>query len=289
MFVDGYPDAERRLPCRCTHWLLMSVLGIRLTALRRQPEPGGARETAAAVVGVQGGGAAPRPARPSTLGRQRSGTGVVIDSSGLVLTVGYLILEATSVDLYDGRPASASPRTSSPTITKPASAWCGPRQPLGATPMPLGQQRRTWRSAIPCSCSAATAQLGWTRGQAGQPARVRRLLGVSPPRRPVHDPAARELRRRRAGRPWRAAWSASARCWWPTPPRHEVESPGNMFVPTDALEADPGRSPGSRPSRRARPSLGRRLGPGAWRAGDRAQRRRQRACRQRPACARATS
>jgi S1-C subfamily serine protease len=33
------------------------------------------------------------------LGRQREGTGVVIDSSGLVLTIGYLILEAETVEL----------------------------------------------------------------------------------------------------------------------------------------------------------------------------------------------
>jgi S1-C subfamily serine protease len=35
----------------------------------------------------------------STLGRQREGTGVVIDSSGLVVTIGYLILEAETVEL----------------------------------------------------------------------------------------------------------------------------------------------------------------------------------------------
>ena len=34
-----------------------------------------------------------------TLGRQREGTGVVIDSAGLVLTIGYLILEAETVEL----------------------------------------------------------------------------------------------------------------------------------------------------------------------------------------------
>src|SRR5262245_16331805 len=33
------------------------------------------------------------------LGRQREGTGVVIDSQGLVLTIGYLILEAANVEL----------------------------------------------------------------------------------------------------------------------------------------------------------------------------------------------
>jgi serine protease Do len=41
----------------------------------------------------------------STLGREREGTGVVIDASGLVLTIGYLILEAETVELStaDGR------------------------------------------------------------------------------------------------------------------------------------------------------------------------------------------
>jgi serine protease Do len=40
-----------------------------------------------------------------SLGTQREGTGVVIDSEGLVLTIGYLILEAESVELTtaDGR------------------------------------------------------------------------------------------------------------------------------------------------------------------------------------------
>ncbi len=45
-----------------------------------------------------------------TLGMQREGTGVVIDSEGLVLTIGYLILEAESIELStaDGRAFPAS-------------------------------------------------------------------------------------------------------------------------------------------------------------------------------------
>ena len=41
----------------------------------------------------------------ATLGAQREGTGVVIDANGLVLTIGYLILEAETVELStaDGR------------------------------------------------------------------------------------------------------------------------------------------------------------------------------------------
>ena len=40
-----------------------------------------------------------------TLGPEREGSGVVIDSKGLVLTIGYLIVEAEAVDLVttDGR------------------------------------------------------------------------------------------------------------------------------------------------------------------------------------------
>ncbi len=46
----------------------------------------------------------------STLGPEREGTGIVIDSSGLILTIGYLIQEAETVEVSaaDGRPLTAS-------------------------------------------------------------------------------------------------------------------------------------------------------------------------------------
>ncbi len=37
----------------------------------------------------------------STLGPQREGSGIVIDSSGLILTIGYLIIEAEKVEVVD--------------------------------------------------------------------------------------------------------------------------------------------------------------------------------------------
>lgn len=56
------------------------------------------REANAAVVGVKT--IAVDDARSiETLGRTRQGSGVVIDADGLVLTIGYLILEAEQVDL----------------------------------------------------------------------------------------------------------------------------------------------------------------------------------------------
>lgn len=53
---------------------------------------------AAAVVGVRST-ATPDASSIATLGREREGSGVLIDADGLVLTIGYLILEADHVDL----------------------------------------------------------------------------------------------------------------------------------------------------------------------------------------------
>ncbi len=49
--------------------------------------------------------AVPDARSSQTLGQQREGTGVVIDSSGLVLTIGYLVTEADTIELAtaDGR------------------------------------------------------------------------------------------------------------------------------------------------------------------------------------------
>ena len=39
----------------------------------------------------------------ATLGTQREGTGVVIDKGGLILTIGYLLVEADEVNITDDR------------------------------------------------------------------------------------------------------------------------------------------------------------------------------------------
>src|SRR5262245_24966983 len=47
----------------------------------------------------------PQDARTaSTLGTERRGTGVVIDDSGLVLTIGYLVLEAMEIQIQGAAP-----------------------------------------------------------------------------------------------------------------------------------------------------------------------------------------
>jgi S1-C subfamily serine protease len=85
-----------------TRWLLW-VCCSGITAAHAQ-EPAAEIETIlAAIVGVES--QVPDNARTAkTLGTERSGSGVVIDSSGLIATIGYLILEAasTQVELNDG-------------------------------------------------------------------------------------------------------------------------------------------------------------------------------------------
>ena len=71
------------------------------------------------------------------LGTERDGNGVVIDDSGLVLTIGYLILEAMAVTVHDkdGKPVPADP------IAYDYDTGFGlarALRPLGVKPLPLG-------------------------------------------------------------------------------------------------------------------------------------------------------
>lgn len=73
----------------------------------------------------------------SGLGRERAGNGVVIDDSGLVLTIGYLILEASAVTVIDteGRTVPAQ------LVAYDHETGFGlvrALQPLGVTPIEIG-------------------------------------------------------------------------------------------------------------------------------------------------------
>ena len=78
----------------------------------------------------------------STLGRERQGSGVVIGDNGLVLTIGYLIVEADDVKITD-----AKGRTLPATIVgyDHASGLGLIRSvvPLDAAPIPLGDSSKT--------------------------------------------------------------------------------------------------------------------------------------------------
>jgi len=65
-------------------------------------EPDGARSLFAAIVRVQAR-AVPNARSAASLGAEREGTGVVIGEDGLILTIGYLIVEADDVKIVDSR------------------------------------------------------------------------------------------------------------------------------------------------------------------------------------------
>jgi serine protease DegQ len=73
-----------------------------------------------------------------TLGTEREGSGVVIDSNGLILTIGYLILEASEVNVVTG--AGKTP-VSAEIVAYDHESGFGllrAREPLGVKPLALG-------------------------------------------------------------------------------------------------------------------------------------------------------
>jgi S1-C subfamily serine protease len=74
------------------------------------------------------------------LGRTRTGNGVVIDSAGLIVTIGYLILEASAIEVVaDGKPMQAT------VVGYDQETGFGlvrASQPLGVKPLPLGSSQR---------------------------------------------------------------------------------------------------------------------------------------------------
>ncbi len=77
--------------------LLVSAIG----TAQAQPKVEDLSDSAVGVTAIVPGDAV----TARTLGTERAGNGIIIDSGGLVLTIGYLILEAATVDLTeaDGR------------------------------------------------------------------------------------------------------------------------------------------------------------------------------------------
>lgn len=104
------------------------------------PEAKAIERALAAVVGLRA--RALEDARSaSTLGSNREGSGVVIGEDGLVLTIGYLVIEADSValDLDDGRTIPA--RVVAYDVAT-GLALVQALAPLGIAPAPLGRSDR---------------------------------------------------------------------------------------------------------------------------------------------------
>lgn len=92
--------------CECEGYLsallLVSALLVPLASSGQEPStPPGVDQLLAAVVGVRA--RVPEDARTATaLGTERAGSGIVIDANGLIVTIGYLILEANHVEVAIG-------------------------------------------------------------------------------------------------------------------------------------------------------------------------------------------
>ena len=99
-------------------------------------EPPSAPNPLAAVVALES--KVPAEARTAAaLGTKRQGSGVVIDDAGLVLTIGYLILEAESIELSVGE----SRRVSADVLAYDHETGLGlvrASRPLGVAPIPIG-------------------------------------------------------------------------------------------------------------------------------------------------------
>ncbi len=94
-------------------------------------------EVLSAVVAVESKVPASARSAPA-LGTERAGSGVVIDSDGLIVTIGYLILEASEVTVT----ALGSEPTLAEIVAYDHSTGFGlirATRPLGVKPMPLGR------------------------------------------------------------------------------------------------------------------------------------------------------
>ncbi len=241
---------------------------VRATLARLEAHKEALARANAAVVGLQV--VAVEDARSvATLGKLRQGSGVLIGDDGLVLTIGYLILEADQVDLVagDGR------RIPARVVAYDLASGFGLVQalaPLGIAPAPLGVSARGRQRRAAAVRERRRRTRPQPRAHGLAPA-VLGLLGIPHRRRPLHRAGAHRpqrcrplQRRRRAGR--RRLAGRRQR-------RRAASGPamrGNMFVPVDLLkpilaELQGARQLAQQQPRLARPQLRRGRRPGARR------------------------
>src|SRR5262249_36144796 len=89
----------------------------------------------------------------ATLGRERKGNGVVIDSAGLIVTIGYLILEASSIEVVveGGKP---QPATAVGYDHETGFGLVRANAPLGVKPLALGSSARAAHKSAAIAAAA---------------------------------------------------------------------------------------------------------------------------------------
>ena len=188
------------------------------------------------------------------LGQQRSGSGIVIDDNGLILTIGYLMVEAHSAEVAHQYRPQGPPPTSSATITTPASVCCARSEPLKVKPLTLGKSADLKEQDQVLAASFG-GRAGIAPAYVMSRARIRRRLGIPDPERDLHRAGAFGMERRGAGvarRQARRRRLAGGRR------RHRPgQEPARQHVRADRpAAADHGRPDLRRPGRRARAGRG---------------------------------
>jgi S1-C subfamily serine protease len=211
---------------------LLPVVLLPAALLVAGPASAGPRETVAAVVGLRA--EVPPEARTAdTLGRERTGSGVVIDNAGLVLTIGYLILEASAVDLHD----ASGKRVPAEIVGYDHDTGFGLVRATGhldAAPVPLGSSGAVQIGA-PLLVLSRDGALG---GREAKLVSRREFAGyweyllpdalfTTPPHPDFAGAALIDPEGKLVGIGSLQVGDATAK---------DVESPGNMFVPIDALK-----------------------------------------------------
>jgi S1-C subfamily serine protease len=135
--------ATRRSKCnRCLQQLLLAAaLLAPMTGSGQQPlTTPGVDQLLAAVVGVRA--RVPENARTaSALGTERVGSGIVIDANGLIVTIGYLILEASHVEVSVGN-EKIMPAEILAYDHETGIGLLRASEPVGVAPMRLGDSAR---------------------------------------------------------------------------------------------------------------------------------------------------
>lgn len=186
----------------------------------------------------------------SSLGTTRAGSGVVIDSNGLILTIGYLIVEASEVEV-SGTDAEPVPARIVAYDHETGFGLLRAAHPLGVAPIPLGAssdvQRRQPMMVVSRAgeLDAAGVYVVDRRDFAGYwEYLLEDAIFTSPPHGQFGGAALLDRQGRLVGIGSLLVNDAAV---------HERPIPGNMFVPVDQLKpimadlltrgrrADPGR------------------------------------------------
>ena len=131
----------KRIPVRMD----LGMVLVALWALGAIPLPAGDLEEAIRAVVRVRATVPPEAITARTLGTERQGNGILIDSEGLVLTIGYLIVEADGMEVHSAAGGSFRP-TSRATTPTPALVCSVPIDLLKPI---LQELMRSGRSGLP--------------------------------------------------------------------------------------------------------------------------------------------